>query len=224
MANLELVALVEGTPQLRAPTAADTGVVTNLSVTTNAAVGGTLAVTGATTLTGGVTGGLAVTGALSATELITASKGVVFPAVAVPSANANTLDDYEEGAWTPSIALATPGDSATTNPAGRYTKIGNLVHVQGRIALTKGTGSGNLVWGAMPFAAVTASNYQCPILLTTDEFGVAGKVYQVNVVSGSAVPVTVSVTQAGGVAATASASDFGAATVVLRISAVYQTA
>jgi len=35
MANYEIVALVEGTPQLRAPTAADTGVVTNLAVTTN---------------------------------------------------------------------------------------------------------------------------------------------------------------------------------------------
>ena len=35
MANYEIVALVEGTPQLRAPTASDTGVVTNLAVTTN---------------------------------------------------------------------------------------------------------------------------------------------------------------------------------------------
>jgi hypothetical protein len=27
--------------------------------------------------------------------------GITFPATQVPSADANTLDDYEEGTWTP---------------------------------------------------------------------------------------------------------------------------
>jgi hypothetical protein len=48
---------------------------------------------------------------------------ITFPATAVPSANANTLDDYEEGTWTPIIGAVT-----LTN-AGRYTKIGRLVHI-----------------------------------------------------------------------------------------------
>jgi hypothetical protein len=43
--------------------------------------------------------------------------GITFPATQVASADPNTLDDYEEGTWTP------VGISAT----GRYTKIGNIV-------------------------------------------------------------------------------------------------
>ena len=46
---------------------------------------------------------------------------IAFPATAVPSADANTLDDYEEGTWT-----ATYDDKTDT---GNYTKIGKLVYV-----------------------------------------------------------------------------------------------
>ena len=45
------------------------------------------------------------------------SSGITFPATQVASADPNTLDDYEEGTWTP------VGISA----AGRYTKVGNIV-------------------------------------------------------------------------------------------------
>jgi hypothetical protein len=49
--------------------------------------------------------------------------GVQFPAVAVPSADVNCLDDYEEGSWTPSVG----GDATYTARAGKYVKIGRLV-------------------------------------------------------------------------------------------------
>jgi hypothetical protein len=50
---------------------------------------------------------------------------IVFPSTQNASANANTLDDYEEGAWTPVIGGWT---SITYNAQiGRYTKIGNQV-------------------------------------------------------------------------------------------------
>jgi hypothetical protein len=54
---------------------------------------------------------------------------VQFPATQVPSANANALDDYEEGTWTPTITFATPGDLSVTYATqnGRYTKIGDVV-------------------------------------------------------------------------------------------------
>jgi len=93
--------------------------------------------------------GLAVTGAISATEIISANKGITFPATQVASADANTLDDYEEGTWTPSIG----GDATYSGQNGRYTKIGNLVTVQFVIEIsTKGTGSATLLSG-LPFAA-----------------------------------------------------------------------
>jgi hypothetical protein len=73
--------------------------------------------------------GVAVTGALSATEIITASKGITFPATQVASSDANTLDDYEEGTWTPNQGAGfTVG--GTFSSVGSYTKIGRSVTVQ----------------------------------------------------------------------------------------------
>ena len=52
--------------------------------------------------------------------------GIKFPATQVPSADANTLDDYEEGTWTPVLG-GSGGTSGQTYAAqaGTYTKIGN---------------------------------------------------------------------------------------------------
>ena len=44
------------------------------------------------------------------------------------TATANELDDYEEGTWTPSVG----GTATYTHQDGRYTKIGNTVHVRDR--------------------------------------------------------------------------------------------
>jgi len=55
--------------------------------------------------------------------------GITFPATQSASSNANTLDDYEEGTFTPSYSFETSGSVTTTASitAGRYTKIGNKV-------------------------------------------------------------------------------------------------
>lgn len=81
-----------------------------------------------------------------------------FPATQAPSADVNTLDDYEEGTWTPTFVLSTPGTSAFTYifQAGTYTKIGRMVFCTGHIqlsAFTLGTGSGNIGVGNFPFVA-----------------------------------------------------------------------
>jgi hypothetical protein len=82
--------------------------------------------------------------------------GITFPATQVASSNANTLDDYEEGTWTPVVADAeTGGNTATSaSTAGRYTKIGNVVTVFFEAANINKTGmtSGNNVWiRGLPF-------------------------------------------------------------------------
>jgi hypothetical protein len=51
------------------------------------------------------------------------AKWLTFPATEVVSTEPNTLDDYEEGTWTPTKTAGTAYSSAS----GRYTKIGNLV-------------------------------------------------------------------------------------------------
>ena len=57
-----------------------------------------------------------------------------FPATQVASADANTLDDYEEGTFTPSLQGIT-GTITYSAQTGSYTKIGNVVNVRFRIAL-----------------------------------------------------------------------------------------
>jgi hypothetical protein len=62
--------------------------------------------------------------ALMLTGLLTTNGQIKFPATQNPSADANTLDDYEEGTFTPTANGVTL--SAAT---GSYTKIGRLVFV-----------------------------------------------------------------------------------------------
>jgi len=71
--------------------------------------------------------------------------GVAFPATAVPSADPNTMDDYEEGTWTPTNAN---GLNAAT---GWYTKIGRLVRVVGYVE-NDNAGITDGVWGGLPFS------------------------------------------------------------------------
>ena len=71
-------------------------------------------------------GAQTVTGTKTFSEIITASKGVAFPATQVASADANTLDDYEEGTFTPTQANFTV--TGTPTLTGRYTKIGRFIH------------------------------------------------------------------------------------------------
>jgi len=78
--------------------------------------------------------------------------GVTFPATQSASSNANTLDDYEEGAWTPTVEGSTsPGTGGYTTQIGRYTRIGRVVTCQAYIAWTSHTGTGNLYLTGLPF-------------------------------------------------------------------------
>lgn len=78
----------------------------------------------------------------------TASGGQLpFPATQNASSNANTLDDYEEGDWTPSLG----GTATYTSRFGKYTKIGRFFHLNGQIVVNAiGTGSTGSISGS-PF-------------------------------------------------------------------------
>jgi hypothetical protein len=54
--------------------------------------------------------------------------GIAFPASQSASSNANTLDDYEEGTFTPSLSTGFTVNSGTFASTSIYTKIGNIVH------------------------------------------------------------------------------------------------
>lgn len=97
------------------------------------------------------------------TGLLTASGGqIAFPATQVPSADPNTLDDYEEGTWTPTISFETPGDLSVAygTRTGFYTKIGRkvtLICIVETSSFTHTTASGNLTISTIPFSPSTRS-------------------------------------------------------------------
>ena len=81
---------------------------------------------------------------------------IKFPSTQIPSADANTLDDYEEGTWTPSIG----GNATYTVQSGYYRKIGSLVFISAYILInSRGTGSAAIISG-LPFnpGAATSTN------------------------------------------------------------------
>ena len=109
----------------------DTGFSTKLSVNTN----------GNLVLAGGTAGATGV--------------GVTFPATQSASSDANCLDDYEEGTWSPFIATdgTQPTGATYSFQAGTYTKIGRMVQVEFiMVCSSKGTGAnGSLLVGGLPF-------------------------------------------------------------------------
>jgi hypothetical protein len=79
--------------------------------------------------------------------------GIAFPATQSTSSDANTLDDYEEGTFTPVIrGSGTAGTYQATN-SGQYTKVGNIVTVNVVIQLgtITGGGTGYLQMTGFPF-------------------------------------------------------------------------
>jgi hypothetical protein len=114
---------------------------------------------------------------------ITLTSGQIdFPATQVPSAGANTLDDYEEGSFTPVVVSAGGGTATYTTQIGRYIKIGRLVMGGGRVTLaTKGTlAAGAVSITSLPFTsnADVFGSFVCPYFqnLAASQNGLSGYV------------------------------------------------
>jgi hypothetical protein len=90
--------------------------------------------------------------------------GITFPATQSASTDANTLDDYEEGTFSPTInGTSTVGTATYSDQVGRYTKIGRTVSIQIYITWSSGTGTGNFNIGNLPFTS--ASNVFAAVAL-----------------------------------------------------------
>jgi hypothetical protein len=119
------------------------------------------------------TGGLAVQGysslspTVSDAGIISLTSGALkFPATAIASGDATTLDDYREGSWTPSLTFGGGNTGMSyASQVGSYTKIGNFVFCQGSFKLSdKGSSTGNAKVEGLPFA--TGSSPLPPVVLT----------------------------------------------------------
>lgn len=81
--------------------------------------------------------------------------GITFPVTQSASSNAKTLDDYEEGTWTPLLQAASSNPTVSyTTQIGAYTKVGRVVQITGRIQINSITGgSGAIRISGLPFAS-----------------------------------------------------------------------
>jgi len=62
--------------------------------------------------------------------------GISFPATQSASSDANTLDDYEEGNWTPTLTSGGGTITAYTVNFGKYTKVGRMAHICCKITVS----------------------------------------------------------------------------------------
>ena len=84
--------------------------------------------------------------------------GIAFPATQSASSDANTLDDYEEGTFTPTWLGSTTNPTVSGMQTCTYTKIGRLVTITGDMYATSvSSGSGNLSIGNLPFTAASGA-------------------------------------------------------------------
>ena len=78
---------------------------------------------------------------------------IVFPSTQNASTDVNTLDDYEEGTFTPTIVGSSGGGATYSVQIGNYTKIGNRVFFTIYIDLLTTSVSGTVTIQGLPFAA-----------------------------------------------------------------------
>jgi hypothetical protein len=110
----------------------------------------------------------------------TSGAGITFPATQSASSNANTLDDYEEGTWTPVYQgiSGSIGSTAYSVQRGRYTKVGRMVFATAEIELTnKGSWTSGVVISGLPFSNSGATEIcQGSVILGFVDFA-AGELY-----------------------------------------------
>jgi hypothetical protein len=101
--------------------------------------------------------------------------GITFPATQSASSDANTLDDYEEGTWTPTVT-ASAGSITTVSTGGQYRKIGSLVVLQFQYTISNnGTGINAINVSNLPFAG--AVNTSAGAIREIAVAGVTGSCY-----------------------------------------------
>ena len=93
---------------------------------------------------------------------------IAFPANQIPSTDANTLDDYEEGTFTPGLTFGGGNTGMTfAVQSGIYLKVGRWVFGTIRLTLSaKGTSTGQAVVTGLPFVVASGVSIVCPAYVT----------------------------------------------------------
>ena len=134
-------------------TSADSGTVTGTMLASATVAGSNLTTGGPTWNSNGAVALL--NGVTNAT-----GTGITFPATQSASSDVNTLDDYEEGTWDPTITSTGTAPTSITYAyrRGSYVKIGRLVYISITLGATWGnTPTGDFRVINLPFSCVDAA-------------------------------------------------------------------
>jgi len=110
---------------------------------------------------------------------------ISFAASHTANADANTLDDYEEGTWTPVVADANSGGNTGSYTSGgsagnRYIKVGRLVYITCELfnINTSGMTAGNVLFiRGLPFSGHSSGTYNVGAVHINDVDYNAGGAY-----------------------------------------------
>ena len=96
--------------------------------------------------------------------------GITFPATQSASTDAQTLDDYEEGTWTPEMSFGNDTTGITySTQVGTYEKIGRQVTARCMVILSNnGSGSGIAKLSGFPFTLASGSNVSASFSIWVD--------------------------------------------------------
>lgn len=102
---------------------------------------------------------------------------VKFPAAQSASADANTLDDYEEGTWTPADGSGA-GLALTVNGTAQYVKAGQFVIASGAVTYPATADGTSAKVSGLPFTAqnTTTNHYAAAISFTNYGTAITGLV------------------------------------------------
>ena len=135
------------------------------------ATGGQLVISsgdGLGALNASLTGGIVSNGPL---DISSASAGQIkFSATQNASADANTLDDYEEGTWTPTDGSGA-GLSMTNNNQARYIKVGRIVIASFDTTYPVTASGSGAALGSLPFTSTAGATFGGG--LSYSDFGLA---------------------------------------------------
>ena len=87
--------------------------------------------------------------------------GITFPATQSGSSDSNTLDDYEEGTWTPTVFHNSVQVTSLGTATGIYVKIGTMVYLAGYANKTSGADLATGTWELrnLPFTVGGTNGY-----------------------------------------------------------------
>tara|TARA_Y100000310_G_scaffold136383_1_gene135240 strand:- start:3137 stop:5272 length:2136 start_codon:yes stop_codon:yes gene_type:complete len=147
------------------------GALTAGTIASDAGVSGTtgtfsdvLSVDDTTDSTSGTSGSIHTDGGLGVAKTIYVGTGINFPDTQSSQADANTLDDYEEGTFGGSgangaVVAATGSITCGSSYTGAYTKIGRLVSISGAFTVSGVSGQTGSTSIVLPFAVAGGAQF-----------------------------------------------------------------